>query len=82
MSALGTVLNPPEPPQGDQLGGTMNEAVLPAAIGFCENAVRLRAAHYHEEAERLRSLAVRAPLAKMNGIYCKSPLNTRSCPPT
>jgi fumarate hydratase class II len=43
----------------------MSEAALPAAIGFCENAVRLRAAHYREEAERFRSLAGREPLAQM-----------------
>ena len=43
----------------------MSEAALPAAIGFCENAIRLRAAHYREEAERFRSLADREPLAKM-----------------
>jgi hypothetical protein len=43
----------------------MSDAALPAAIGFCENAVRFRAAHYREEAERFRLLAGREPLAKM-----------------
>jgi hypothetical protein len=45
--------------------GTMSEAALPATVGFIENAVRLRATHYREEAERFRSLADREPLAKM-----------------
>ena len=43
----------------------MSEAALPATVGFIENAVRLRATHYREEAERFRSLAVKEPLAKM-----------------
>jgi hypothetical protein len=43
----------------------MSEAPLPATVGFIENAVRLRAAHYREEAGRFRSLADREPLARM-----------------
>ncbi len=37
----------------------------PTALGFIENAVRLRAAHYREEAARFRSLADVEPVAKM-----------------
>jgi hypothetical protein len=43
----------------------MSETVLPAAIGFIQNSVRLQAAYYREEAERFRSLADREPVAKM-----------------
>ena len=42
----------------------MSDAPL-TAVGFIENAVRLRAAHYRKEAARLRSLADVEPLAKV-----------------
>ena len=48
-----------------KVGGTMSEAAMPATIGLIENAVRLRAAHYREEAERFRLLADREPLTRM-----------------
>ena len=43
----------------------MTDVTLPPEVGFVENAARIRAAHYREEAARFRSLAEVEPIAAL-----------------